>query len=247
MFRTKIDEKYIVAQEGTSEGSQVKYRKDDYWYKLDRDGREGLAEYLCSRLLTFSDLEKDEYIIYEQGTINGKPGCRSKNYLSKDEEFITFYRLYFNEYGKNLGNVLANMDRMEDRIEYTCSFMKEYTGLDVRDYLAKIFTLDRIILNEDRHVNNLAVIYDDNGFRVAPIFDNGRSLLTANRSVKQHFGIEENVKRVVAKPFSGSQNAMFKYFGEGFKLDYKGALKWLNDEPESRERDVLIYMIKEIM
>lgn len=38
----------------------------------------------------------------------------------------------------------------------------------VQDYWYKV---DRIILNEDRHVNNLAVILGDTGFRTAPIFD----------------------------------------------------------------------------
>ena len=123
--------------------------------------------------------------------------------------------------------------------------MKEYTSLNIKDYLAKIFTLDRIILNEDRHVNNLAVISDNNGFRTAPVFDNGRSLLTANVSVKQNYSIEENVKRVIARPFSGSHEAMYQYFGDGFKLDYEKALEWLEKEEKSYERDVLIYMINE--
>ena len=243
MFNVEIDDRYIVTQEGTSEGTQIKYKKGDYWYKLDRDGNEGLCEYLSSKLLTFSDMSESEYIVYEQVMINGKSGCRSKNYLKPGEEFVTLYRLYYNEYGKNLASELAKMDSMEDRIEYTCSFVKEYTLLDIKDYLAKIFTLDRIILNEDRHVNNLAVISDNNGFRTAPVFDNGRSLLTANVSVKQNYSIEKNVKRVIAKPFSGSHEAMYQYFGDGFKLDYEKALEWLEKEEKTYERDVLIYMI----
>ena len=246
MFNVKIEDKYIISQEGTSEGTQVKYRKDKYWYKLDRDGKEGLCEYLCSKLLTFSNLDPSEYILYEQGMINGRPGCRSLNYLQEGEDFITLYRLYYNEYGRNLSDELAKMETMEERIEYTCNFVKEYTGTDIRKYLSRIFTLDRIILNEDRHVNNLAIIGKDDGFKPAPIFDNGRSLLTANRSVNWNFDMEENVRRVIAKPFSGSHTAMYEYFGEGFKLDYKKALKWLKTEDESKERDVLIHMIKKI-
>ena len=246
MFKVKIDEKYIIDDRGTSEGTQVKYRKDGFWYKLDQDGREGLCEYLASKLLSFTDLKENDYIVYTQGLINGKTGCRSKNYLNHGEEFITFYRLYYNEYGKSLAEVLAQMETMEERIEYTCSFVKKQTDLDVRSYLSKIITLDRIILNEDRHVNNLAVIGSGDGFSLAPIFDNGRSLLTANVSVNWNFDIKEHVRRVIAKPFSGSHKAMFDYLGEGFILDFKGALKWLNSEDESKERDVLIYMIKEL-
>ena len=243
MLRIELDSNYIIQDSGTSEGTQIKYKKDGYWYKLDRDGKEGLVEYLASKLLSFSDLEKNDYIEYEQVIINGKSGCRSADYLKDGESFITIYRLYYNEFGKNLAEVLARFDSMEERIEHTLSFVKKTTGLDMRDYLAKIITLDRIILNEDRHVNNLAIIGADNGYRVAPIFDNGRSLLTANVSVNWNFDMKENVRRVVAKPFSGSHESMYKYFGKGFNIDITKALKWLKKEKESKERDVLIYQL----
>ena len=35
MFQETISDEYIVIQSGTSEGSQIKYRKDNYWYKKD--------------------------------------------------------------------------------------------------------------------------------------------------------------------------------------------------------------------
>ena len=245
MFNEIIDEKYIIYQEGTSEGTQIKYRKDNYWYKQDHEGKEGLCEYLCSKLLTFSDLNPDEYILYEQGFINDRSGCRSKNYLSTNEEFITLYRLYYNEYGKDLSQVIANLDKADDRIKYVLDFTKKSTGVDLRDHFSKVFTLDRIILNEDRHLNNLALIESDNSFRPAPIFDNGRSLLTANLSARWSiYGIAENVKRTTARPFSGSFDVMYEYFGKGFDINVDAALEWLYTEPESRERDILIYQLK---
>ncbi len=243
MFDVMIDENYIVEQSGTSEGTQVKYKKDDYWYKLNNRGNEGLCEYLVSKLLTFTDLAKDDYIVYEQGMINHKPGCKSKNYLKKGEEFVTIYRLYYNEYGRNIAKYTSSMETMEERIEYVISFVKEIADIDLNDYFRKVFTLDRLTLNEDRHFNNLALIYSERGFECAPIFDNGVSLLTANQSVNWNFDIKDNVGRVVAKPFSGSHQKMYEYFGEGFKLDYKNALEWLNTEPQSTERDVLMYQI----
>ena len=36
-----IESQYIVMQEGTSEGTQIKYKKDGYWYKKDSRGKEG--------------------------------------------------------------------------------------------------------------------------------------------------------------------------------------------------------------
>ena len=64
-------------------------------------------------------------------------------------------------------------------------------------YKRQIFMLDMICLNEDRHLNNLAIIMNGDKFTPAPIFDNGIALLTANQSVNRHFPIADNVKRVV--------------------------------------------------
>lgn len=243
MFKEQISQDYIVIQGGTSEGTQIKYKKDGFWYKKDNRGKEGLAEYLSSRLLTFSTLLPSEYVQYEQGTINGRTGCRSKNFLAPDEELITFYRLYYNEKGRDLSQVINQMDIVEERIEYVINFIWQSCRLDIRDYLRKVLTLDMIILNEDRHLNNLAVVLKGDVFVPAPIFDNGVSLLTANQSVNWYFSMEENVKRVIARPFSGSHERMVKYLGKGFSLDTEGALQWLESEPWSRERDVLMYQI----
>jgi len=157
---------------------------------------------------------------------------------------ITFYRLYYNEVGKDLSQVISRMDTMEERVEYVIEFIRQSCSLDVRDYLRKVMTLDMLVLNEDRHLNNLAVIMKDNQFIPAPIFDNGVSLLTANQSVNWNFSIEENVQRVIARPFSGSHEKMVSYLGKGFSLDAKEALAWLDTEPQSKEKEILIYQIR---
>lgn len=195
MFSENIGNDYIVIQEGTSEGTQVKYKKDGYWYKKDNRGNEGRAEYLVSKFMQFTTLQENEFISYEEGTINGKSGCRSKNFLDEEEELVTFYRLYYNEVGKDLSKVIANMNTMEERIEYVIRFIDQSCGLNIHAYLSKVLTLDMICLNEDRHLNNLALIMRGNDFYPAPIFDNGVSLLTANQSVNWNFSIERNVLR----------------------------------------------------
>ena len=244
MFNENIGNDYIVIQEGTSEGTQIKYKKDGYWYKKDNRGNEGRAEYLVSKFMQFTTLQENDYISYEEGRINGKSGCRSKNFLDEEEELVTFYRLYYNEVGKDLSKVIANMNTMEERIEYVIQFIDQSCGLNIHTYLSKVLTLDMICLNEDRHLNNLALIMRGNEFYPAPIFDNGVSLLTANLSVNWNFSIEENVKRVIARPFCGSHEKMLNYFGKGFELNVPAALEWLDKETNSREKEVLMYQIK---
>ena len=189
MFKEEIGNEFIVIQEGTSEGTQIKYRKDGFWYKKDNRGHEGRAEYLVSKFMEFTSLKTSEYVTYEEGTINGSSGCRSRNFLTGEEELITFYRLYYNEVGKDLSKVIGNMDTMEERIEYVVSFIKE-------------------------------------------------------SCVNRHFPIADNVKRIVARPFSGSHEKMMEYFGKGFSVDVNSALDWLDTEPDSMERNVLKYQIE---
>lgn len=244
MFQIELGYESIVQESGTSEGTQIKYKKDGFWYKQDNRGREGLTEYLVSQLLRYSTLEESEYVIYEKGSINGRPGCRSRDFLKENEELITFYRLYYNEFGRDLSQVIARMDKMEERIEYVLHFIMQSCGLDVADYLAKVFTLDMLVLNEDRHLNNLAVIWDGTEFRPVPIFDNGVSLLTANQSVNWRFPTEDNVHRVVARSFSGSHERMHQYFGQGFLLDLEKVKEWLGEEEDSREKEVLLFQLE---
>ena len=201
MFSENIGNDYIVIQEGTSEGTQVKYKKDGYWYKKDNRGNEGRAEYLVSKFMQFTTLQENEFISYEEGTINGKSGCRSKNFLDEEEELVTFYRLYYNEVGKDLSKVIANMNTMEERIEYVIRFIDQSCGLNIHAYLSKVLTLDMICLNEDRHLNNITILEENGKYHYCPLFDNGEGLMLDN--VKYPFDVETRglMKHLRAKPF----------------------------------------------
>ena len=76
MFCEMIDDAFLVSMSGTSEGTQIKYYKDGYWYKKDSFGGEATAEYLSSRLLTFSDLSAGDYVTYECGNLNVSTSCQ---------------------------------------------------------------------------------------------------------------------------------------------------------------------------
>lgn len=247
MFNEKITKDFLVDTEGTSDGTQLKFYKNGFWYKEDNEGCEGEVEYLVSKLLTFSDLKAYEYVVYEQGELNGKSGCRSKTFLGEEESFVTLERLHNNVAGMPLFEKIKKFKGIDESAPYVLNFIKETVGLDVTDYFKKVFTLDYIVLNEDRHYHNLGIIMDGNEkYRVAPIFDNGKSLLNCNLSINRELPMEENVKRVVARPFSGSHKTMFDYFGKGFELDFKSALSWLESEPESFYKNVLIYRLNQL-
>lgn len=87
---------------------------------------------------------------------------------------------------------------------------------------------------------------DDASYRPAPIFDNGKSLLCGNDSVREQLPISENVKRVVARPFGGTHEKIFQYFGKGFDLDVHKAIQWLQQQEKTFQREVLLYQLGRI-
>ncbi len=175
-----ISDSYLVRTSGTSDGTQDKFFKDNKWFKLDRYGGEGLAEYTASQILKLNGMNSAQYVDYTPCFINGKPGCYSTNFLSENESFITLYRLYKNVTGRDLATVCSKMD-YDDAIDYVINFVQVQTNVDIREYLANTFILDEVILNEDRHFNNLGILYNETDFRTAPIFDNGKSFLIGNK------------------------------------------------------------------
>ena len=208
-----IDGSYLVRTSGTSDGTQDKFFKDNRWFKLDRYGGEGLAETAASLILKESGLESSLFVEYFPCLINGKSGCYSKNFLNEDESFITLYRLYKNVTGRDLAQVCSKMD-YDDAIEYVLNFVKEQTNLDIHEYLANTFALDKIILNEDRHFNNLGIIYNGTSFKTAPIFDNGKSFLIGNKNAKEKNTLEEKIKTAYSKSFSPSFELNAKYLAK---------------------------------
>lgn len=121
----------------------------------------------------------------------------------------------------------------DDAIEYILRFAEETTHVDLHEYMANTFVLDEIILNEDRHFNNLALIYDGSIFRPAPIFDNGKSLLVGNKKGKAY-----------AKAFSGDFELNRKYLQRyaTLEIDASKVMKYIekhSDEISERAVSIL--------
>ena len=171
MKSINLDEQYRVQIDGTSDGAQDKYYYQGTWYKTDSFGGEGKNEVLASQILACTDIK--DYITYEEVKINDVNGCCSSSFLKADEEYVSIYRLHRNIKGTDIAGVFSKMD-FDDQADYIIDFVKKETGVDINHMLGELFWLDGIILNEDRHFNNIGLIFDGNSFRPAPIFDNGK-------------------------------------------------------------------------
>lgn len=192
----------------SSKGNQWKWNDGNWWYKADQLGYEALTETVVSHLMTHSTIEN--HVIYEPVIIDyhGREllGCKSKNFLQPSEELITLERLFRQNNGMSLSKEISYFSDVKKRIEYTVDHVINYTGLeDFGVYLTKMLEMDAFFLNEDRHTNNIAVIYDlkSREYRYCPYFDMGLSLFA---DIKKDFPLETSLeecrKRIVAKPFS---------------------------------------------
>lgn len=208
----EIEERFRRQVGHGSLGMTSKFFKDGYWYKQDCAGYEGKSERLCSMLLECSSIKN--YVKYEECIINGKSGCRSKNFLNEDETLVTLSRLYDYSYGGNLKNKVNSYAKLEDRIQYVLDFVYEGTGLDLYEYLGKILKFDMFTYDVDRHFNNLAVIKTKNGYKEAPLFDFGGSFFSMRHIFTEDMTLEEKIKKMTPQPFSTTFEEQAEYFSD---------------------------------
>lgn len=198
----------------TSKGNQLKWKQDGYWYKADQFGYEGVAETLIS---TFLNKQKVPFpfVTYEQVKIiyDGKTytGCRSRDFYEENPKLqgcvlIPLERLHRQYTGYGLASHLAQFKEAEDRVKYTAEFVRNVTGLQYfDDYLSFLIQIDSFFLNEDRHTNNIVVLWnpDMDAYEYCPYFDFGLSLFA---DIKEDFplsmGFTDCRKIIKAKPFS---------------------------------------------
>lgn len=205
----EIKKEHILTGSGhSSKGNQLKWEAEGFWYKADAFGYESLSEIVASRLLQYSNI--DDFVEYEPVTIlyKGKEyrGCRSRNFRKEKEELVTLERLSRQYTGFGLSKELSRISDVKQKILYVTELVENVTGLEnFGKYLTAMLEIDAFFLNEDRHTNNIALLYHtkkkEYGF--CPFFDMGLSLFSDTREA---YPLEKDLeacrKNIEAKPFS---------------------------------------------
>lgn len=160
----------------SSKGNQLKGRDGNYWYKADYMGYEGLSEYMVSHLMEYSNL--DRFVSYDMVRIISCEkqcnGCRSVHFLEQDENIITLEHLYRQFTGQGLSQKISQIREVADKIRWVVGIVEDITGIfGFGEYLTAMLELDAFFLNEDRHTNNIAVIYNkkSDSYRLCEYFD----------------------------------------------------------------------------
>lgn len=255
-------EKYKIEIK-SSKGNQPKWRIGDFYYKQDYLGYEGLAEYVVSKLLEKSNLMDNEFVKYNTEVIKNdnyiNNGCVSKNFLKENESLVTLVKLYRNCYPQRLINQdVFKIESIVDRVKFIENRVYDLTGVkDFGKYFCRMIEIDTFLLNDDRHFNNIALIYSDGNYRLCPIFDNGSALLS---DTKLDYQMDKDIFNLIdhAKPktftydFYEQLQAVENLYGQQLELYFnkKYIEEILNNEPyygkkeKERIKDILFEQMR---
>lgn len=216
----------------SSKGNQEKWfdTASNKWYKLDTYGFESLAEAVAGDVLRRSNIESElgykvvQYRV-EKVVAHKKERicCVSENFLAPDEELVTVAHLLKQALGSNYQELLRHKRTIGQKLQLIVDTVQSETNLErFGEYLTLLFECDALILNEDRHLNNIAVIYSPRGYYYCPLFDNGASFLLDLAAYPLDVDTKSFFERVEAKPFQMSFRAQVaaarKLYGGQLKM-----------------------------
>ncbi|MER2192440.1 MAG: HipA domain-containing protein [Solibacillus sp.] len=217
----------------SSKGDQSKWRVGDKWIKQNTRGYEGQAEVLASLVLVYSTLQEKDYVRYFPCEIvlpdgDTSIGCYSHDFRGKLQE-VTLERLF--EANFTSTDPILNDKALStgEKFEQIMQQIQDFTGLDVRLNIARLLAFDALILNEDRHTNNILFLYNpvEESWQLAPLFDNGLSLLSDEKDYAPGKPVTILKRKVKAKPFNSSfSKQLALYTGPAF-IDKQALLEAL--------------------
>ena len=197
----------------SSKGNQTKWCKDGRWVKEDFMGYEGLAECLASWVARHTNIGDFAPIAdYYQCTAvengNSFKGCYSNNFLAEGETCVTVQRLLDDVKGVTFDRQLKQLSAADKVMAVVDSVIEATDIANFGEWLTCLIEFDSLILNEDRHLHNIAVIRRADGtFRLMTLFDNGAGFCSDTmKDFPLHMNASICIPKVKSKPFSSDFN-----------------------------------------
>ena len=234
--------------ETSSKGNQEKWFDNGRWYKLDQFGYESLTETFTSMVLEHSNIEKDtpfRFVRYQMERLHvhghERTGCSSESFLQPGQSFITINHLFRQHLGYPLKDKLVRLSSDKKRISYLAEETAAITGLkEFPAYLTLLFEIDSLVLNDDRHLDNIAVIEQAGSFDYCPIFDQGAGLLSNVQFSPMDIEPAALIRELRARPFNTTFNRQLHtvqgLYGKQLKLP-----KFTGDEVMQASKPLLEY------
>ena len=178
---------------------------------------ESYSEVIVCRLLR--ELGIDNVVKYYLCKINldnglSTIGCYSYSFLKQNEKYVSLAHLH--KIAKLRNYMFEGYNGYIQCIQDVANAL----GIEYKDELDKIITVDWITLNEDRHTGNFGFIYNyrDKRFSIAPIFDNGNSLFSLKHVEGLNYS-EQLDQYAKSKPFYYLHELQLKMIGKPYKIN----------------------------
>jgi len=157
---------------GSSRGYTAKAKIGNIWYKVSAGSFNAQAEVVASRLAGHTNV--GECVKYEMCKVNGKYATASNDFLAGLEN-ETVKSLHAKVTGAPIEPMLEQLSG-NDLFKYVSSIVKTAIGLDLSEpaffrKLSLLLQFDALVLNEDRHFNNIKFVKRTWGWELAPAFD----------------------------------------------------------------------------
>ncbi|WP_458463206.1 hypothetical protein [Paenibacillus sp.] len=222
----------------SSKGDQLKWKIENKWGKANKFGYEGLAEWVAFELISRSNIPSRLIVPYTQCVLIEDnveyPGCYSEDFLQLGESIITLHRI-FESYGVKFDD-LQQGQSTRDSVLLVVDFLKDVLKLDTLEYFSIMLPLDAILLNEDRHLNNIAFIHGPDGYRLCPLFDHGLSLLSDTTDYPLSMPTSIALRKIKAKPFSSDFSKQARALETNLQFDRSSVIQFIEQHDQDLGR-----------
>ena len=186
---------------------------------------EPFCEVLASDICKVINLDHVDYTIDQIG----------HKIMSKCECFIDINTKYISSFSiLRFENIDLNAERSTSVYKYYIKILEEKGIKNIKEKLLKMFILDYLIVNKDRHLGNFGVVRDVNSLQwldIAPTFDSGQAMYSQSKIYEYNFhttsGTFFNQKGIdfdyILNTVSQNQNIEINY-----DELYEVAIKWRN-------------------
>lgn len=240
-----------IKNQTTSKGNQSKWHYGDIWIKEDYLGYESLAECICSDLLSVLNIPHVQYfpckivIVDLDSTVLG---CYSYDYRGENRE-ITLAKVLKNIYGKQYSKFFRDKST-EERIEFVLTALEPHIDRQtLTSYLSVLLNFDALVLNEDRHLNNISFFCEGDKLTPTLIYDNGAALLSDIKS-PTGYPLEQSaiklMRKVKSKPFSTEFKKQTACLPYPINIPYSTAISILSKYKEVYEANI-INRVREVL
>ena len=263
-IKIRNDNKYNVTEnDGLSylicNGLQEKFKKDGNYIKVDQEKHtNALSEEMVSQFLDLTNLEHAHYesksfFISEH---DGNKNCivSPSFYDEENESLRTIRDIMNNEEYCNY----KNKEDIQEQFDYLVNFIEKKTNIpNVKSYLLKTLSLDVLVGNPDRHLNNIAIIYSDetSEARFAPAFDHGLSLLSNFELFPLEDDLDENIYKIPMSTFkSNFADEYIDLIGDNvssrddiLQIDEDAFYKWIDNYKNPLYKDEYVERAKKML